>query len=281
MEINPQLASPLFASIPPEIRNYIFRLALRSSYDLKQPYSGHTYYYRPGFRYAQTISTVLLRTCKLIYSETRLLPWLMKLHVFWCHRGPPNTPHCAPEQYFDALLSRQRESVGCVQIFAQLWWLEGDFPKLCACPSIHMRSLKITVRNSDWWYWERNQMLALKDEWTRNIGKIRGLEDMQLELEVVQRDYEQLMAIVRRVLTWRIKLYDGRLLTTEGNPLKEKHWLGTSHPEPASGLTFDNVAQKWGVRRVPHRANTAIYPAAPVMYVVVTVSWTPVALKQS
>ncbi|KAF9009173.1 hypothetical protein BDZ89DRAFT_1078673, partial [Hymenopellis radicata] len=272
MGANPQLASPLFASIPPEIRNYIFRLALRSAYDLEQPYSGHTYYYRPGFRYAQIISTALLRTCKLIYAETRLLPWLMKPHVFWCYRGPPNASH-APEQYFDALRPHQRESVGCVQIFAQSWWLEGHFPKLCASPSVCMRSLRITLRNSDWWYWEHNQMLSLKDEWTRNIGKIQGLEDMQLELEVVQRDYEQLMAIVRRVLTWRIELYDGRLLTTEGNPLQEERWLGTSDPEPASGLTFDNVAQKWCVR--------PIYPAAPVTYVVVTVSWTPVALKQS
>ncbi len=89
----------------------------------------------------------------------------------------------------------------------------------------------------------------------------------------------QLMAIVRRVLTWRMKLYDGRLLSTEGNPLKEERWLGTSQPEPASGLTFDDVAQKWCVRRVRPRDSKAIYPAVPVTYVVVTVSWT--ALKQS
>src|ERR1700755_203002 len=70
--INPQLQCPLFTLIPPEIRSYIFELALRPYYDYNKPCPVGTMYYRPGYEYETRISTTLLYTCRRIYLETHL-----------------------------------------------------------------------------------------------------------------------------------------------------------------------------------------------------------------
>lgn len=198
--VNLQTACALFTAIPPEIRNYIFRLALSPSDDIDEPYSGHSFYYRPGYQYAQVSHTELLRTCRLVYAETRLLPWSFKEHVFWCHRGPKDSLN-SPERYFKALTDEQIANVRDVHIFAQSWWLEGNFPAMCLHTPMRMRSLKVTIRNSDWWYWEHNQLLSLKRNWTRNVSRIDGLEQMQLELEVIQRDRPQVWTYIARGVT--------------------------------------------------------------------------------
>ncbi|KAJ7054395.1 hypothetical protein C8F01DRAFT_940529, partial [Mycena amicta] len=65
-----QTQSPLFGILPPELRTIIFADALLLDADLTQPYSKHTYYYRPGFQHAQLIPAIaLLATCRLIYLE--------------------------------------------------------------------------------------------------------------------------------------------------------------------------------------------------------------------
>ena len=69
-----QAGSPLFMSLPAEIRNHIFQLALTSFDDKTRPYKRGAYYYRPGHRYAQKIDTNLLRTCRRILYETRDIP---------------------------------------------------------------------------------------------------------------------------------------------------------------------------------------------------------------
>ncbi|KAJ3758018.1 hypothetical protein EV360DRAFT_83450 [Lentinula raphanica] len=82
--------SPLFTQIPPEIRNTILLYALLIYEDLSTIYPDDTHYSRPGYRHALRIDPQLLRTCRLVYLETRLLPLdAVDEHVFWCHRAPP------------------------------------------------------------------------------------------------------------------------------------------------------------------------------------------------
>lgn len=78
------------------------------------------------------------------------------------------------------------------------------------------------------------------------------------------------MDIVKDVITWRMPLADGRTLTTGDEPFTEETWLGTPHPEPASGIVFDNMTQTWDTRRPPPQR----FPYPPVTYVVFTVRWT-------
>jgi hypothetical protein len=68
-----QAQSPLFSVIPPEIRNEIFSLALRPYIDVEKLYDRETYWARPGAEGPTRIDTALLRTCKRVWGETKVL----------------------------------------------------------------------------------------------------------------------------------------------------------------------------------------------------------------
>lgn len=266
-DCNPQAASPLFSAVPPEIRNIIFQLALRSYPDESRPYPGNAYHFRPGYEYGQRIDTALLLTCHLIYSETRLLPVIINEHVFWCHRGPPGSS-TEPDRYFLKMAKEQQDVVGCVHFFAQQFWLEQTFSGVCLIPEMRPRKLKITIRHSDWWYWEDNRLLLLKDGWTNKMSLLRRLEEFEIELETFERDKDQMLAIAQRIRNWRINLWDGRILSTEGCPLVHDKWTGTSVFE--GNLGYDRERNIW-----VHRSGIA-GPAAPLVYHTVTLKWTAV-----
>ena len=69
-----QEQSPLFNIIPPEIRNQIFELALQTYDNPKALYEKNTYWARPGCMGKQKVDTELLRTCKRVYDETKVIP---------------------------------------------------------------------------------------------------------------------------------------------------------------------------------------------------------------
>lgn len=72
--MKPQIQSPLFNKIPPEIRNAIFRLALQEYDNPEHLYERETYYTRPGLLGKKRVDTRLLRTCKKVYKETGAIP---------------------------------------------------------------------------------------------------------------------------------------------------------------------------------------------------------------
>lgn len=80
-----QLQCPLFGTLPGEIRNEIFALALVqfSEEEEGSAYPKDSYWYRPGFTGPRKSSSSLLRACKLAYVEgqkvfLRELEW-----AFW------------------------------------------------------------------------------------------------------------------------------------------------------------------------------------------------------
>jgi hypothetical protein len=90
-DCNPQNQSPLFNTLPGEIRNIIFNFAL-SEYD-SAPINREAYYYRPDYPAFRKISTTLLQTCRRIYLETRVVaPRNVQSLRFWlgsADRAPP------------------------------------------------------------------------------------------------------------------------------------------------------------------------------------------------
>lgn len=186
-----QAASPLFSVIPPEIRNLIFRFALHGYPDrTKGYYPGNAFYYRPGYEHDRRIDTALLLTCRRIYDETRLLPVIENERVFWYDRGPPGSS-ADPAKYFRRMAEEQQDVVDCVHFFTQQYLLQGRFLGSCAITEMRPRKLKITTRESDWWWFELNQSLVLKDKWTNNITLLKRLKEFEMELETVERDEDQ------------------------------------------------------------------------------------------
>jgi hypothetical protein len=90
-----QEQSPLFSTIPPELRNQIFGLALaeqNGSFAIPT----HKHYYRPDYTHHRIIDTALLRTCRRVYMETRDIPQQNVTCRFWLghvERAAPMRKH--------------------------------------------------------------------------------------------------------------------------------------------------------------------------------------------
>lgn len=75
INVNAQLASPLFTVFPPEIRAEIFAIAVSRFQDLSKPYTFDSYWYRLGYIAPERTELSLLVTCKRIYGEAKDLVW--------------------------------------------------------------------------------------------------------------------------------------------------------------------------------------------------------------
>ncbi|PPQ70105.1 hypothetical protein CVT25_005610 [Psilocybe cyanescens] len=271
---NPQSSSPLFSTIPPEIRNKIFSFALYSYDNKSRPYPDGTYFSRPGYRYHQGISTALLEACKRIYTETHDLPISQNEHVFWCSssRGPPGRSFCdKPSGYFERFTVEQRAAVVQVHLFTQLFWLEGSaFDNFCNIQDIHLRYLKITVRHADWWHWESNKPLLLRHEWMDKLKLLLKLGTLDVELETMERDKDQMEAIVKNLFQRQIPVAYSRTLTTHGNPIFRERYMGTSTYD--NRIYYSSQSNRWTAGRPSHAPED-------LPYVVSTIRWTAEALN--
>ena len=249
--INPQSTSPLFNRIPAEIRNCIFKLALTAYDDHTKPYKNGEYYYRPGHRYAHKVDTNLLLTCRRVLAETKDIPASTNENTCWFARAPPwastnGLTRLAIEDAVGVLV--RHSALKYVHLFTQQTWLEGGFTHFTDLwKSTTPTHLTITLRHSDWWWWEREAPLALepkypgiprpnvisqpsdpfdKRSWGGAFQKISGLETFVLELETVEKKKGELDAIVSRAPGWRFALHDGQVLVLDESRTTETGWLG-------------------------------------------------------
>ncbi|KAH7877114.1 uncharacterized protein C8R40DRAFT_1068316 [Lentinula edodes] len=266
---NTQEHSPLFNQIPPEIRNTIFLYALLSYEDLSTVYPEDEHYSRPDYRHTSRIDPRILQTCRLIYLESRFLPVMATEHVFWCHRAPPGITYASnPLEYFARFTEEQKNRVDRVHFFTQQYYLEGDFPEICKLPSMRPRSLKITLRHGDWWWWEDNHPLHLNDVWSTGSDYSTRLEEVILELETMERDKEQIYAIAERIKKYTHTLNNGKTLSTAGNPIVKKEWMG---PSRLSDLYYDKARDKWTERDLEAEQGV---PDPGMKYCIVVIRWT-------
>ena len=150
--INPQLSSPLFTSIPPEIRNYIFELVLTSYDDKNRPYKKGAFYYRPDHRHAQKIDTALLLTCRRIHVETEAIPASLNEHTSWYQRAPPDVLKNSFSLEDSPAALKRRQGLETIHLFTQQFWLEDSFKAFSRkFKFTKVTRLTITIRHTDWW----------------------------------------------------------------------------------------------------------------------------------
>ncbi|KAI4167128.1 MAG: hypothetical protein LQ343_007455 [Gyalolechia ehrenbergii] len=250
-----QSQSPLFNRIPPEVRDQIFKLAL-------------TAYEDPS----RKIDTDLLLTCRRIYWETFTLPASINEHTLWYGRAPPSMErnHFAVDNRLGSTVRRRH--LRTVHVFTQQVWLESagfaSFTGLWeyACPT----TLIITLRHSDWWWWEYGEPLcfdpkqegrALRNyhsrpsdpfaprSWGNQFRKIKGLEKLQIELETVEKTKNQeLDAIVDRAEGWVFPLGDDRVLRLNKSKTQRDIWVGVRLDEDnEEGQEEEDI-----IRNIPH-----------------------------
>ncbi|KAH6874638.1 hypothetical protein BKA70DRAFT_1378810 [Coprinopsis sp. MPI-PUGE-AT-0042] len=259
-----QSASPLFTIFPPEIRAEIFALALCSFSDTSNPYPFNSYWYRPGYTAPKRTEVSLLLACRRIYEEVRELIWKdgngNDEQAFWwgsndrrpqeyggwsyeflrhsltdVTRRVSNSPFQSNRQlkFTSAHWSRIRS----IHIFPQMWaFLSRAFVRtFIQAKGLRPRTVKVTIRYTDWWYWEANYPLQLSSIVPERDAYYfpESVDTLIIELESAEHKKTELEDMVKEVLhdkeVWRWKRLDDEYLELdEGMGVKEWEWMGTT-----------------------------------------------------
>jgi hypothetical protein len=111
------------------------------------------------------LDTRLLRTCKRIYEECRLMP--IKLNEFvlylfdgpiyqgWGRQGLLRNPGTGTGDRLHCLTQTQQQSIENVHCFVQQFFLENWLAYQAAWEGLSSaKRLTLTLRRTDWWSWE-------------------------------------------------------------------------------------------------------------------------------
>ncbi|KAI9037333.1 uncharacterized protein KD926_000620 [Aspergillus affinis] len=232
--IHGQSQSPLF-SLPPEIRLHIFSFALTKSLDPAHPYSPDTYYFRPGYTAPRPIHTALLHTCKRVYAEARHFPFVnADLTFFLCSRA--RAPGFIPLPQLREFLARKKTKHGPletshIQIFAQLYVLEqnSDFQEVLDVAHLDPKRVTLTIRHSDFWFWEDWQKLHMDGEWVNRVRFPNSVVEFAIEMETIDKRAEEVKYLASEAVDkWFFTRKDGRILRAEKSDTSTSTWTGSS-----------------------------------------------------
>ena len=245
---NPQKECPLFGRIPGELRNEIFNLALTAYPGKQVPYDKRAWHCRPGFRYADVrIDTALLRTCRRVYGEARLVLQQNYVHVQWCG-NLDFEPHTTIPRYNPEVIKAVHPWLTSLHLFTSQYWLECESLVVCRHPRI--RNLKITIRHCDWTPWTDHGPLTLdakqesfseaenfckasdgfdRKSWGRQFLTYKRLKKFELELETIEERRNELDGIIERAKLWRFPLRDGNVLALNPARNRKTAWCGTQY----------------------------------------------------
>ena len=242
-----QEQSPLFTVLPAELRSEIFALVL-TDYPDPSPdtrYAAETCYTRPSYFAPRKSDIRLLRTCRAVYQEAWFMPFILREQSHWLthrDRAPPEYNYIRQLENLQSTLARISQQHGTqhvethgLRIFAQMWALEeGRLGALLrTVPLLHPRSLTLTIRHADWWWWESDEPLRFEGNW---IWEMRSclppsVREFRIELESVKRKKEQVDSIAKQMAErWFFKRMDGVALFADASGAANTvdTWTGSS-----------------------------------------------------
>lgn len=243
-----QEASPLFSKLPRELRDLIWAYVTAPFEDPTRTFDPTAYYCRPGHTACLKTDTAVLRTCRRIWLEANAMPMLQAEHSFYYNRAAPDSRN---PQWMAKLTDLNRQNFGHLHLFVQMYLIErlldqpgslrGFFLHTPVKPGdFQPRMLHVTIRHTDFWYWEHDAPLKVKDEWVQallNSPDLRSTETLMLELETLDYKVDQLAPIVEHIRNFESEekethLVDGRPTKTKfvlaGEP-KTYNWEGPSN----------------------------------------------------
>ncbi|KAF2807760.1 uncharacterized protein BDZ99DRAFT_572660 [Mytilinidion resinicola] len=252
---NLQFASPLFSVLPAELRNQIFALACSQYRDTSRLVKGiHPRVCRPSHRHPVRTCTSLLRTCRLIYYETHVIPLQSATHYGDTVRAWPN--------YVFHLTRAQQLNLFHLHVSVYDY---GD------------RDLKFFDKftRGDGMYWKRitvlkNWYTRMPDLWVRPEGTRPShalpiqvplsCSEFVFELEVLPvwvkkneyRGMEEAEEYVRRMETYKVLKIDGSSFARAPSRVERFSWTAPNKPEldTRAAVDMENVAPKCDVFRI-------------------------------
>ncbi|KAL2798639.1 hypothetical protein BJX66DRAFT_36158 [Aspergillus keveii] len=288
---SPQPTSPLFNTLPPELRHQIFTYALTQCEDTDpvRAYSRETYWSRPGYSAPLKTHTALLRTCKLAYAEGWWMPLAFAEHVFYLtadERAPPRIGGGAgrlDRNAFERFLKQIHEiratrgmdggevgvdmHTGPLHIFAQLYMLEpgSAFQDLLNIKHFAPRSVTLTLRYTDFWHWESNDPLRVDATWVKVVRFPDSVRRFVVDFESVERRKGEVDLIVAQAVAgWVFRRRDGGVLRATMQDVSVSQWSGSSMfggrrwvrdetPERPGVLDYYAVSVVWKLDRASLR----------------------------
>ncbi|KAK7417454.1 hypothetical protein QQX98_004574 [Neonectria punicea] len=244
--VAPQNDSPLFSVLPAEVRGAIYAYAL-TDYPDPSPdkhYEATTCYTRPSYFAPRKNDTQLLQTCRAVYQECWFMPFVLKEQTHWLTVGDRAPPEYNASRNLRRLArtlrqiteqqGQERVEIDRLRVFAQMWKLEaGDLADLLSTPYLHPRSLTLTIRHADWWFWENDDPLRFEGKWIRRVCEAMSpsVREFRIELESLVRKKDQIDLIAKQMIDrWFFKRSDDVVLYAdiEGGSWEESRWSGTS-----------------------------------------------------
>lgn len=275
---NSQSACPFFSVIPAEIRNRIFYLALLEEEDLSNYIpadldsylcSRESYNMFPGI--------ALLRTCKLVYLETHLLPILTTTHRDWQqYPGPPYYESVPPgvlakntRERWALMMREQKSAVVGIHVYVGEDWSRWQYgPFIPDYHSMRREGLKpktfaVTLRwneltglarsNHDGYDWDdgdgdakmKTNLSYYKEKWEAWFNTFGdGLEEMVMHLEAkVERQYG-LERVVKSVREWTLGPLKNGGKVWGANEVALKREIREGVPLSLGGVTRDDDAAR-------------------------------------
>ena len=121
------------------------------------------------------------------------------------------------------------------QIFAQMFAF-NEAEKMSAIiqkanTPIPLRHLIVTLRYTDWWWWEQNSPLRLDTQIMPNFQLPLSLEKFTMEFETRQGNQDQLDALIRQnVSKWGKSAEDGKKWAMSPSSPRSRSYIGTDTP---------------------------------------------------
>lgn len=239
-----QTQSPLYSKLPGEIRGQVFAFALTDypDPDPARRYSPDTCFTRPSYFAPRKSDVQLLRTCRAIYRECWHLPFILKEQLYWLttsDRAPPEFRRSGPRlsrwlQQIAELQGEDKVVIDKLRVFAQMFKLEeGAMGALLRTPHLQPRSITLTIRHADWWWWESDAPLSFQNAWLKDACAAlpSTVDEIHIELESLQRKAAQVDEIAKQMAQrWFFKRRDGGALFADNRPgaAQTSRWTGTS-----------------------------------------------------
>lgn len=239
----PQTSSPLFGLLPGEVREHIFSYVL-TDYPDPSPdrrYASDTCYTRPSYFAPRRSDTALLQTCRAAYAETWFLPFVLREQVHFLTHPDRAPPEYIGIQELTMHLQRMKDQTGVdameiagLRVFAQMWKIEqGDLSGVLGLAGLLPRVFTLTVRHTDWWFWERDEPLRFEAGWIGGVCAVlpASVREVRIELESTVRRKDQVDAIVKQMShRWFFARKDGLVLYADatGRACEVSRWRGES-----------------------------------------------------
>ncbi|KAG8629400.1 hypothetical protein KVT40_003265 [Elsinoe batatas] len=232
-----QASCPLF-DLPPELRVQIFELVLTPTLSKTQRYPRSSIWNRPGHdRPLETGSTALLRACRRIYDEAKKFLYQTSLTFYLTSlaRRPARSlnPHAVERWKASHPVNTDLE------VFAQLYILENTtaLQDILDLPPLQIRSVSITIRHTDWWFWEHDAPLKLHSGWSQDSQFPATVTKFTMHLETVSRKKNEVLLITDELGRWVFRRKDSKIL----------HWLGKDDGQTERTWTGYSTlnAQRW------------------------------------